>query len=163
MDKERDIIHTIHKILDKEADDAEKKLMGKSIEDDPRLKEEFSGLANTVRMLEQSERRKPPAFFTAEVMKKLPRKERSLFARLREFFLGSRVLHWNMATALGVAVIVLFAFSAASRMHHEAAINVAGPIESAVTVRLTFYSPQARSVSVAGDFNTHPRVGCRAA
>ncbi len=153
MDKERDIIHTIHKILDKEADDAEKKLMGKSIEDDPRLKEEFSGLAGTVRMLEQSERRKPPVFFTAEVMKKLPRKERSLFARLREFLLGSRVLHWNMASALGAVVIVLVAVMTISRVHHESAMNGAGLVESAVTVRLTFYSPQARSVSVAGDFN----------
>jgi anti-sigma factor RsiW len=153
MDNERDVMHTIHKIFDKEADDAEKKQIGRSIEDDPRLENEFSGLANTVRMLEQSERREPPAFFTAAVMKKLPRKQRSVFARLGEFFFNSRVLHWNMATALGAAVIVLVAVMTISRVHREPAMNAAGPVESGVTVRLTFYAPQAHAVSVAGDFN----------
>jgi hypothetical protein len=153
MDKERDIMHTIHKILDNEADDAEKKLIEKSIKDDRRLREEFSGLSGTVRMLEQSERLQPPAFFTAEVMKELPEKKMPLFARLREFLFNSRVLHWNVASALGAAIIVIVVLAAVSRTHHETAMNAAGPIESAVTVRLTFYAPQARTVSVAGDFN----------
>jgi anti-sigma factor RsiW len=153
MDKERDIMHTMHKILDNEADDTEKKLIEKNIEDDRRLREEFSGLSGTVRMLEQSERLQPPAFFTAEVMKKLPRKHMSLFARLREFLFNSRVLHWNVASALGAAIILLVAVMTVSRVHHEPSMNAAGPVEGAVTVRLTFYAPQARAVSVAGDFN----------
>jgi hypothetical protein len=153
MDKDRDIMHTIHKVLDNEGDDAEKKLIEKSIEDDPRLREEISGLANTVRMLEQSKRREPPAFFTAQVMKKLARKQPSVWARTREFLFGSRVLHWNMASAFGAAVIVLVALITVSRVHRETAMNAAGPGESAVTVRLSFYAPQARAVSVAGDFN----------
>ena len=32
-------------------------------------------------------------------------------------------------------------------------MNAAGPVEGSTTVRLTFYAPQARTVSVAGDFN----------
>jgi anti-sigma factor RsiW len=154
MDKDRDIMHTIHKILDNEGDDADKKLIEKSVEDDAGLREEFSGLASAVRMLEQSKRREPPAFFTAEVMKKLARKRPSVWARMRAFLFGSRVLHWNMASAIGMAVVVLVALITVSRVvHRETTMNAAGPVESAVTVRLTFYAPQASTVSVAGDFN----------
>ncbi len=153
MDKDRDIIHTIHKILDKEAEDAEKRLVEKGLESDSGLREVFSGLAGTVRMLEQSERRQPPAFFTAEVMKKLPRRKMPVFARFREFLFGSRVLHWNMASVLGVAVIALVALITVNHVQRETTMNAAGPVENTATVRLTFYAPQARTVTVAGDFN----------
>ncbi len=150
MDRERDILH---KILDGEADEDEKKLAARSVEADGGLKKEFAGIENAVRMLKESERREPPAFFTAEVMKRLPLKKPSLLFRMRVFLFGSRMLHWNMASALGMAVIVLVAVIAVSRMHRQPAMNAAGPVESAASVRLTFYAPQARTVSVAGDFN----------
>jgi len=150
MDKNREIIH---KILDGEAREDEKKIVARSMETDAGLKKELAGLENIVRMLEKSERREPPMSFTAEVMKRLPRKKMSTFVRIKEFLFGSRVLHWNMATALGVAVIVLFGVVTVSRVHHEPSMNAAGPVGSEVTVRLTFYAPQARTVSVAGDFN----------
>jgi anti-sigma factor RsiW len=150
MDKNREIIH---KILDGEASNDEKKFFAKSLETDTGLKEEFDGLENAVRMLGKSERREPPISFTTEVMKRLPRKKASVFTRIREFLFGSRVLHWNMATALGVAVVVLFGVITVSRVHLEPSMNAARPVENEVTVRLTFYAPQARTVSVAGDFN----------
>ncbi len=150
MDKNREILH---KILDGEADAEEVKLAAQDMESDSRLKEELVGLQETVQMLKESRRYEPPAHFTAEVMKKLPRDKTAVFARIREFLFGSRVLHWNIATALGVAVILLIAGIMASRVHLEPSMNTAGPVESAVTVRLTFYSPQARTVAVAGDFN----------
>jgi len=150
MDKNREIIH---KIIDGEASEDEKKTIIRIVEMDAGLKKEVAGLENTVRMLRTSERREPPMFFTAEVMKKLLRKKTSAFARIREFLFGSRVLHWNMATALGAAVIMLIGGIIVSRIHLGQPMNTAGPTESAVTVRLTFYSPQARTVSVAGDFN----------
>ena len=150
MDKNREIIH---KILDGEVSEDEKKIIARSMETDAGLQEEFAGLENTVRMLKKSERREPPMSFTAEVIKKLPTKKTSILAQIREFLFGSRVLHWNMATALGVAVIVLFGVITVSRFHREPPMNAAGPVESEVTVRLTFYAPQAHTVSVAGDFN----------
>jgi hypothetical protein len=150
MDKNQEIIH---KILDGEASEDEKKVVARSVEMDAGLKKEFAGLENAVRMLKESERREPPMSFTAEVMKGLPRKKMSVFSRIREFLFGSRVLHWNMATALGVAVIVLFGVMTVSRVHREPSMNAAGPVESEMTVRLTFYAPQAHTVSVAGDFN----------
>ncbi len=104
MDNERDILH---KILDDDAGDDEKKIIARSIETDPGLREEFTGLLHAVQMLEESERLEAPAFFTAEVMKKLPKRSPSVLARLREFLFNSRVLRWNMASALATAVILL--------------------------------------------------------
>ena len=150
MDKNREIIH---KILDGEVSEDEKKIIARSAEVDAGLKKEFAGLENAVRMLEKSERLEPPMSFTAEVMKRLPREKAPVFARIREFLFGSRVLHWNMATALGIAVIVLFGIITVSRVHREPSMIAAGPVESEVTVRLTFYAPQAHTVSVAGEFN----------
>lgn len=150
MDKNREIIH---KILDGEASEDEKKIIARSVEMDAGLKKEFAALENTVRMLKKSERREPPMSFNAEVMQRLPRKRTGIFARIRQFLFGSRVLHWNMATALGVAVIVLFGVITMSRVHREPSMIAAGPVESEMNVRLTFYAPQAQTVSVAGDFN----------
>lgn len=150
MHKNREIIH---KILDGAAGEDEKMIIARSVEMDAGLKQEFAALENAVRMLRKSERREPPMSFTAEVMQRLPRKRAGIFARIRKFFFGSRVLHWNMASVIGVAVIVLFGVITVSRVHHEPSLNVTGPVESAVTIRLTFYSPEAHTVSVAGDFN----------
>jgi anti-sigma factor RsiW len=150
MDKNREIIH---KILDGEASEDEKKIIARSVEMNAGLKQEFAALENTVRMLKKSERREPPMSFNAEVMQRLPRKRAGIFARTRQFLFGSRVMHWNMASALGVAVIVLFGVITVSRIHREPSLNATGPVESTVTIRLTFYSPEAHTVSVAGDFN----------
>lgn len=149
MDKEREIMH---RVLDGEAGEDDQKTIDQVRETDAGLKAEWMGLQNTVRLLKESERRVPPMSFTADVMKGLPKKP-SFLTRFREFLFESRVVHWNMAAVLGAAVIVLVALVTVSRVHHETMINAAGSAGSAVTVRLNFYSPQARAVSVAGDFN----------
>ncbi len=149
-DKERDIMH---KILDGNAADDEKQAMARSMDADPALREEFTGLINTVRMLEESERLEPPAFFTAEVMKKLPARKPSVASRIRDFFLGSRVLRWNVATALATAALVVVAVVVVMRMPQQAGMNIAKQTEPVVTVRLTFRAPEAHSVAVAGEFN----------
>ena len=160
MDKERDIIH---KILDNDAAEEEKQIIERGRKTDPALRKEFDGLTRTVRMLEESERREPPAFFTAEVMKKLPARRPSVAGRIREFFLGSRVLRWNMATALATAAILLITLVTVMRMPHQQpeqpVMTASGPSEAAVTVRLTFRAPEARSVAVAGDFNKWRTTG----
>ncbi len=152
MGKERDIIH---KILDNEAGEAEKQAVERRKQVDPALRDEFDGLARAVRMLKESERREPPAFFTAEVMKKLPVRKPSIAGRIREFFLGSRVLRWNMATAMAMAAVLVVALIAVTRMPRQMT-NVAMQPQSepVVTVRLTFRgAPGAHTVTVAGDFN----------
>ncbi len=153
MDKDRDIIH---KILDDEAGVEEREELARRVEADPRLRDEFDGLSRAVRMLKESERREPPGFFTVGVMKKLPARKPSAAARVREFFLGSRVLRWNMATALAMAVVLIAALAVFMRLPRQAvqeAMKAPPQTESVVTVRLTFRAPEAHSVAVAGDFN----------
>lgn len=154
MDKEREIIH---KILDGDAEEEEQKVLSRSMEADSRLKEDFTGLMNTVRSLRESERQEPPFAFTAGVMKKLPVRSPSVLSRFREFLFGSRVLRWNIATVMAAAVIVLVTVVAVSRMQRESTAPImsssSGQNENAVSVRLTFHSPQAQRVAVAGDFN----------
>jgi anti-sigma factor RsiW len=154
MDREREIIH---KILDGDAEEKEQKALSQGMEADTGLKEDFAGLMNAVRLLKESERREAPLSFTAEVMKKLPRRSPSVLSRFREFLFNSRVLRWNMASALATAVIVLVMVVAVSRTHREQTGTIvsssSGQEETAVSVRLTFQSPQAQRVAVAGDFN----------
>ena len=154
MDREREIIH---KILDGDAEEEEQKILSQGMEADTRLKEDFTGLMNAVRLLKESERREAPFSFTAEVMKKLPRRSPSVLSRFREFLFGSRVLRWNMASVLATAVIVLVMVVTVSRTHREQTGTIvsssSGQEETAVSVRLTFHSPQAQRVAVAGDFN----------
>jgi anti-sigma factor RsiW len=150
MDKERDIIH---KILDNEAGEEEKQAIERRRKVDPAVRDEFEGLSRAVRMLKESERRDPPAFFTSGVMKKLPVRKTSVAGRIREFFLGSRMLRWNMATALAMAAVLIVALVTVTRMPQKVVTNVAMQSEPVVTVRLTFRAPEAHSVAVAGDFN----------
>jgi len=154
MDREREIIH---KILDGDAEEEEQKILSRGMEADTRLGEEFTGLMNAVRLLKESERREAPFSFTAEVMKKLPGRSPSVLSRFREFLFGSRVLRWNMASVLAMAVIVLVTVVTVSRMHRETTETImsssSGQDEATVSVRLTFHSPQAQRVAVAGDFN----------
>lgn len=155
MDKERDIMH---KILDGDAGDDETKIITRDMEADPGLREEFIGLEKAVRMLETSERLEAPPAFTAEVMRRLARRSPSVLGHVRDFLFGSRVLRWNMATALAAAVIVLVTVVTVSRMHREPVMTpvmtaVSVPSEPVITVRLTFHAPQAHTVAVAGEFN----------
>ncbi len=152
MDKERDIIH---KILDNEAGEAEKQAVERRRNVDPALRDEFDGLSRAVRMLKESERREPPAFFTAEVMKKLPARKLSVAGRIREFFFGSRVLRWNMATATAMAAVLVVILIAVTRMPRQMTNVAMQPqTEPVVTVRLTFRGASgAHTVAVAGDFN----------
>ncbi len=154
MDREREIIH---KILDGDAEEEEQKALSRGMEADTGLREEFTGLTNAVRLLKESERREAPFSFTAEVMKKLPRRSPSVLSRFREFLFGSRVLRWNMASALATALVVLVMVVTVSRTHREQTGTIvsssSGQEETAVSVRLTFQSPQAQRVAVAGDFN----------
>jgi len=154
MDREREIIH---KILDGDAEEEEQQVLSRGMETDTELKEELAALMNAVRLLKESERLDAPFSFTAEVMKKLPERSPSVLSRFREFLFGSRVLRWNMASVLATAVIVLVMVVTVSRTHREQTGQITSSSsdqeETAVSVRLTFHSPQAQRVAVAGDFN----------
>ena len=145
----------IHRLLDGDASPEDREMLKKQIEADPALKEEYEGLVEALRVVGGSERKPVPAFFTAEVMKRLPRRKPAITARLRDFFLTARTLRWNMATALAMtAIIVLLLVQVVRLQNRPAGVPVASTSEDQiVTVAMQFYAPQARQVSVAGTFN----------
>jgi anti-sigma factor RsiW len=147
----------IHLLLDGDISAGDKETIIGQIQDDPVLRKEFDDLSAAVEQLEREGRMQPPLAFTASVMGQLPRRADPLPGRLKRFLFGSRVLRWNMAAALAIALLtVVTAFLMMRQMTHIGT-DPASPAfpagEQAAMVRLTFVAPDARHVSVAGDFN----------
>jgi hypothetical protein len=118
------------------------------------LKEEFDGLSTVVRAVETSERMPTPPFFTAEVMRRLQPRKATLGSRIRDFVFKGRVLRWNMATAIAVAVLFALTFTLAVRTRN-APVETAmlGQQEQVVNVTMNLHAPEAHHVAVAGTFN----------
>jgi anti-sigma factor RsiW len=153
MKNERDIVH---RLLDGDVSAAEKEAIIRQIQDDPDLKKEFDDLSGAVGLLEQEGRLKPPLAFTASVMRRLPRRVDALPARLKRFLFGSRVLRWNVATAMALVLLTVVSLAVMKQMtnvNQEAARTSVSPVGVVETVRLTFVAPAAKRVAVAGDFN----------
>ncbi len=153
MNDDRDMLH---KFLDGEMTAAEREAFLRRLKDDPVLKSEYDAVASALRMVSAASRPPVPPSFTRDVMRRLPRRPVPFGERLRSFLLRGRVLRWNMATALAVAAVLMLTSVMVSRQERTPTdIALVRPVaqEAAVTVRLNFYAPDARRVSVAGDFN----------
>ena len=153
MKSERDIVH---RLLDGDLPAAEKEAIVKQIQDDPVLRKEFDDLADAIGVVERQGRMRPPLAFTASVMSRLPRRTASLPARVRAFLFSSRVLRWNMATAMALVLLAVVSITMTKQMtnvNQEAVRTAAAPGSVVETVRLTFSDPAAKRVAVAGDFN----------
>jgi hypothetical protein len=147
----RDIIH---QLLDGDGSPEEQERLKAQIEADPALKQEYDNLAEALRTVETSERKPAPAFFTAEVMRRLPSRKATFGRRIRDFLFKSRMLRWNVATALATVGLVLLALMQVIQLQHRSVETaVVQPQERVVTVRMNFYAPQAHQVAVAGTFN----------
>jgi anti-sigma factor RsiW len=143
----------IQRLLDGEVPEDRREEVLRGILGDPVLKQEYEGLRAAMDVLEQEGPRDAPPGFTAAVMRRLPQRAPSWSGRIRAFLFGSRVLRWNMATAMaGLAVIAAALLFTQLRDSGRTAMPAAGTA-GAVTVRLSFYAPQAQQVAVAGDFN----------
>ncbi|MGE5173254.1 MAG: hypothetical protein ACM3MD_05435 [Betaproteobacteria bacterium] len=145
----------IHKVLDGDAAPEEQRAMLGRIQADPALKEEFDDIARVLRSVETSERMPVPAFFTAEVMRRLPPRKATLERRVRDFLFRGRAFKWNMATALATVGLVVLALTQVvvrlqNRPVETAAVSQQGQV---VTVTMNLYAPQAHHVAVAGTFN----------
>lgn len=150
MDKNMDIIH---KLIDGELSQEEEKALLNSIDTDPSLKDELNLLRKTLHIVENCKRKSAPASFTDEVMKRLRTRSRVERKGIRDFFLRERVFRWNVTAAMAVMFFVVILgvgiFHIQKRDKLISSLN--GGIT--VTVRFNFYSPDAKSVSLAGDFN----------
>ena len=144
----------IHKVLDGDAAPDEQLDMMAQIQADRVLKEEFDDIARALRSVRTSERMPVPAFFTAEVMRKLPQKKAALGRRVWNFLFKGRALKWNMATALATVGLVALVLTQVVRLQNRPVETAAvSPQDQLVTVRMNLYAPEAHHVAVAGTFN----------
>lgn len=152
MNKDIDLIH---RILDGEASEEEKKDLLNKIDSDPVLKDEFNRIDKVIRMVENSERLIAPASFTSDVMKKLPARRDSYIKGIWDFLFKGRVLRWNMAAALATVCLLIIAFAGIfqSQKKHSLVSHTNTSSESTITVKINFYAPEAKKVAIAGDFN----------
>lgn len=150
MKIDRDIIQ---RLLDGEMPAEEEDEVLRLIRSDPARSREYDELRAALSLLEREGPREAPPDFTAAVMRRLPQRAPTVSEWVREFLFQSRTLRWNMATAMaGLAVVVATLLFTQLRDGGRPALPVEAA-RSAVTVRLSFYAPQAQQVAVAGDFN----------
>jgi len=144
----------IHKLLDGDAAPDEQRDMIAQVQADPVLKQEFDDIAGALRSVGTSERMPVPAFFTAEVMRRLPPKKMPLGRHVRDFLFKGRALKWNVATAFVGAALAALVFTQVVRVQNRPVETAAVPAqEQLVTVKMNLYAPQAHHVAVAGTFN----------
>jgi len=152
MIKDKDILH---KLLDGEGSPEERKKSESQVQADPALRKEYEDLARSLRTVKEGGRVPAPAFFTAEVMSKLPPRRVSYGERVREFFFRGRILRWNLASGLAAVGVVIITAALMLRLYNKPVETSSAHLqgESVIIVRLNFYAPQAARVAVAGDFN----------
>jgi anti-sigma-K factor RskA len=144
----------IHKILDGDAAPDEQLKMIAQVQADADLKKEFDDIAGALHSLETSERMPAPAFFTAEVMRRLPPKKAPIGRQVWNFLFKGRALKWNMATVFAATAILALIFTQVVRTGHTPVeIAAVSQQEQVVTVTMNLHAPEAHHVSVAGTFN----------
>ncbi len=154
MDKE---LQQLHKLLDGELSPEEERDLLQKIDADPLLQKEFDGLVSTIDAIESAERLRVDAAFSSEVMKRLPKGKEPLRKKIIDFFFGERILRWNFATLAAVStalLVIIFTgvfYRSTGKSSHIA--NAPSPVSAFKTVTLTFHAPEAKAVSLAGDFN----------
>ncbi|MCL5236369.1 MAG: isoamylase early set domain-containing protein [Nitrospirae bacterium] len=152
MNKDMDIIH---RLLDGEVPEEEKREILDRMDSDPVLKKEFNELEKALCMVKNSDRLAVPESFTSDVMRRLPACRVSPVKRIGDFLFEGRILKWNMAAALATACLLIIAFAGIfqswEKQHPVSYINASS--EPTVTVKINFYAPGAKTVSVAGNFN----------
>ena len=154
MDKE---LQQLHRLLDGELSPEEKRDLLQKMDADPLFQREFDGLVSAINILESGERLPVDATFSSEVMKRLPMRKEPQRKKIADFFFGERVLRWNFAAlaAVSAALLVIIISSVFYRNTGKSSLiaNTASPGSAVKTVTLTFRAPEAKAVSLAGDFN----------
>jgi hypothetical protein len=155
----------IQRFLDQDLSPDERVQFLETVDADPRLRRQWLNLEMVVSEARRLPKITPSRQFTAAVLAKLDAKPEGFFDRLAELFTVSRTLEWNLTGALATACVALVAIWALVQVRPERIVEVpvtATPAqtvspgsgqETKVYVRLVLLQPEARSVSVAGDFN----------
>lgn len=148
-------LNMIHRLLDGKVPETEKEDFLNRVNSDPFLKKEFGELQKAVGLVKGSEKVSAPLHFTSSVMRKLPVPPKSPKTIVLDLLFKSRILRWNMATALTAVCLTLVILGGAlqfSKNYHPLSHTGISSGSDAM-VQLTFYAPGAQKVAVAGDFN----------
>lgn len=157
----------IQRFLDQDLTPEERVQFLETVDAEPGLRRRWLNFEMVVAEAGRLPRVAPSRRFTDQVMARLNASPKGLFARMREWIIAPRTLEWNFAGALAVACVAVVAVAGLLRLLPERVVEVAVPAveqtvkttsanggtEKAVYVRLVLLQPEARSVSVAGDFN----------
>jgi hypothetical protein len=163
--REQDLL--IQRFLDHDLTPEERVAFLQAMDADPSLRRRWLNLELVVAEAVQLPRLAPSARFLAQVQGKLALAPVSLWDRLRAMVTAPRTLEWNFAGAMAAASVALVAVVGLLQFAPERIVEVPIPAsgnqaqtasfapgqESKVYVRLVLLQPDARSVSVAGDFN----------
>jgi hypothetical protein len=163
--REQDLL--IQRFLDDDLTSEERVAFLRAVDADPSLRRRWLNLELVVAEAAQLPRLAPSARFIAQVQSKLAIERSSLWDRLRAMVTAPRTLEWNFAGAMAAVCVALVAVVGLLQFVPERIVEVPVPVagtqaqtasfapeqESKVFVRLVLLQPNARSVSVAGDFN----------
>ena len=163
--REQDLL--IQRFLDDDLAPEERVAFLQAVDADPSLRRRWLNLELVVAEAAQLPRLAPSARFLAQVQGKLALAPSSLWDRFRAAVMVTRTLEWNFAGAVAATCVALVAVAGLVQFAPERIVEVPIPVagsqaqtasftsgqEAKVFVRLVLLQPDARSVSVAGDFN----------
>jgi hypothetical protein len=163
--REQDLL--IQRFLDDDLTPEERVAFLQSVDADPSLRRCWLNLELVVAEAAQLPRLAPSTRFRSQVQGKLALAPTSLWDRFRASVMVPRTLEWNFAGAMAAACVAIVAVVGFMRFAPERIVEVPVPVagnqaqtaslssgqEAKVFVRLVLLQPDARSVSVAGDFN----------
>lgn len=155
----------VQRFLDHDLTPEERVAFLRTLDADPVLRRHWLNLEMVVTEAVELPRITPSARFFSQLKGKIAPSTSSLWDRVRAAMTVPRMLEWNLGEAMAAACIALVAVTGLIRLMPERVVEVpvaAAPAqlisagvnqEAKVFVRLVLVQPEARSVSVAGDFN----------
>ncbi|MCS6896846.1 MAG: glycogen-binding domain-containing protein [Nitrospira sp.] len=157
--KEDDLLQ---RFLDNELTPDERVAFLRAVDADPLLRRQWLNLEMVVTEAARMPRIEPSSRFINQ-LKERTKPESSLWAQLWNAVTRPRTVTWNFAGAAAMMCLVLLSAGvwvklalrpvADVRVSSGSMPTMSPASESKVLVRLVFVQPDARSVSVAGDFN----------
>lgn len=166
----------LHRFIDGDLEPGERLRFLELLDQDPQLRRELLDMERLLGEAGSLPRFTPPPDLAAQVLKQIKPSSGGMITMVKEMLWAPRVLHWNPAMALLAASIVLALawvvnqraitsgpISPSIETSNRAPAGAVTPVaqvvptpdtEEALVVRLVLIQPEARSVSVAGDFNS---------
>jgi len=160
---EQDLV--VQRFLDQDLTPEERVAFLQAVDSDPSLRRSWLNLEMVVAEAASLPRLTPSARFISQLKAKVAPPSVSVWDRVRAAVTAPRTLEWSLASAMAAACVALVAMAGLVTLMPERIVEV--PVASApaqtvaasaeqeptVFVRLVLLQPEARSVSVAGDFN----------